>query len=396
MHVQLWSYNYAPEPTGIGPLSATWARAMQARGHRVEVVAAHPHYPEPVWGIRLRPYREQRDGVPVLRLPIWPGRASTRERLRQEASFTAALSAALPMLGRPDAMVAVSPSFPALAPAIAWGRIRRVPWVLWLQDILPDGAVATDLMPDGRAVSAMRRLERAAYGAARHVVVLSASFERNLADKGVDPSKIVRAYNPASLPVRTGPRDPAAVEPGRVLTMGNVGFSQGLKGVVEAFEAAPALEHARFTIAGDGVAGAEVRAAIRTDRVDVTGILGPDRLGRELRRAQVAVVSQSYSGEEFNVPSKLQNFLAEGLPVVASVRPGSEAARIVAEAGAGWVTDSADLGALTRTLAAVLDDPDECRRRGEAGRAFARRHFTPERLAEAFEPLLDRSGPVAG
>ena len=51
MRIQLWSYNYDPEPSGIAPLSGVWARAMQARGHEVEVIAAHPHYPEPQSGV---------------------------------------------------------------------------------------------------------------------------------------------------------------------------------------------------------------------------------------------------------------------------------------------------------------------------------------------------------
>jgi colanic acid biosynthesis glycosyl transferase WcaI len=31
MRIQLWSYNYAPEPTGIAPISTVWAQAMRAR-----------------------------------------------------------------------------------------------------------------------------------------------------------------------------------------------------------------------------------------------------------------------------------------------------------------------------------------------------------------------------
>lgn len=139
MRLQLWSYNYDPEPTGIGPLSSVWARAMTRRGHEVEVVAAHPHYPQASWGARWGPYRERRDGISVLRLPLAIGRASTAQRIRQEASFSAALTAALPALTTPDVIVAVSPSFPALVPAMIQARVRRIPSVLWLQDILPDG-----------------------------------------------------------------------------------------------------------------------------------------------------------------------------------------------------------------------------------------------------------------
>ena len=69
MRIQLWSYNYDPEPSGIAPLSGIWARAMRDRGHEVLVVAAHPHYPKAIWGSRTKPYRERREDVRVLRLP---------------------------------------------------------------------------------------------------------------------------------------------------------------------------------------------------------------------------------------------------------------------------------------------------------------------------------------
>ena len=73
MRLQLWSYNYAPEVTGIAPVSEVWAKAMMERGHDVEVVAAWPHYPEPKWEHPRRPYRELRDGIPVTRLPLLVG-----------------------------------------------------------------------------------------------------------------------------------------------------------------------------------------------------------------------------------------------------------------------------------------------------------------------------------
>ncbi len=38
MRLQLWSYNYAPEVTGIAPVSEVWAQAMKALGHDVDVL----------------------------------------------------------------------------------------------------------------------------------------------------------------------------------------------------------------------------------------------------------------------------------------------------------------------------------------------------------------------
>lgn len=390
MRIQLWSYNYDPEPSGIAPLSGVWARAMVARGHEVEVVAAHPHYPQPQWGRRLTPYREWRDGILVLRLPLWVGRASAAERIRQEASFATAMSLAAPMLRTPDVVVAVSPSFPALVPAMVNARARRIPWVLWLQDILPDGAAMTGILEEGWLVDMARRLEHRAYRSASRIVVISRSFEDNLRAKGVRKAKLVQSYNPASRPILGTTRDPAGVDPATILTMGNIGHTQNLVAVTRAFEDSRALSDlgARFVLAGDGEAGDDVRAAIKTDRVNVTGLLKSDDLERELRRATIAVVSQLYEGIDFNVPSKLMNFMAYGIPTVASVRAESEVARIITMSGGGWVTDSSDTGQLASLTAKLLKAPEMLAERGEAALRFARDNFAPERMADRFESAL--------
>ncbi len=145
---------------------------------------------------------------------------------------------------------------------------------------------------------------------------------------------------------------------------------------------------ARFVIAGDGVEGDAVRAAIETDRVRVTGVLETPALEHELERAEIAVVSQLYEGVDFNVPSKLMNFMARGLPVVAAVRDDSEVARIIRASGGGWVATGADMREFVSLLAGALDRPDERAERGAAALRFARANFTAEVLSEGMERTL--------
>ncbi len=248
----------------------------------------------------------------------------------------------------------------------------------------------TGILHEGRVVKLARCLERAAYRSASKIVVISESFEDNLRAKGVDEAKLARSYNPASRPILDAMRDPDGVDANMVLTMGNVGHSQNLVNVVRSFENSTALGDldARFVLAGDGQAGREVRSAIRTDRVDATGMLTSERLERELQRATVAVVSQRYEGKDFNVPSKLMNFMAYGIPTVVSAREDSEVARIITTSGGGWVTDCSDTDQLAAKLAEALNDPEALRKRGTAALAFARQNFSPEQTALRFESLL--------
>ncbi len=315
----------------------------------------------------------------------WAGSAA--ERYRQELTFLAAQASATPFLPRPDVLVSASPSFPALLPAVVNVRVRRIPWVLWLHDLLPDGAAATGLIDEGGTMLKLaRRLERSAYSAADRIVVLSRAFTENLLGKGVPESKIDLIYDPATR-VPSGVPVNAIDGRLRILSMGNIGHTQGLTALVRAFEEHPEVP-GELVITGTGVAAEEARAEIQTDRVRMLGLVSDDRLESELQSAQVAFVSQRYEGSEFNIPSKLMNFMAYGLPILAAVNPHGEVARIVSESGTGWVVDSSDADAFPREVARLATAQEEVQERAEAARRHADRNFSQAGFAARFEETL--------
>jgi len=387
----MWSYNYSPEPQGIAPLSAIIGSELVKLGHEVTVVAAHPHYPEPIWGTKLLPYREVIDGVRVIRLPIWPGRGSGFQRIRQELSFTTAQSLALPFLPPADVVLAVTPSFPALAPAMAFTHARRIPWVMWLQDIVTDGAATTGELSEGYVLRAARRFERLTYRDADRIVVISEAFRDNLSSKGVPESKMVRIFNPSSRPKTDSiDIDALANQAPRILAMGNIGHSQGLEGIVDAFQANEDLAKldARLIIAGSGVAAESVRGRITSDRVEMPGVLYGPELDPVLRSASLGLVSQRADISEFNLPSKIMHYMSYGLPVLASVRTGTETGKIVTQANAGWATDAADPAQFAATAARVLADRPSLAAAGRNAYSFAAAEFDSVAVAARFESVL--------
>lgn len=261
---------------------------------------------------------------------------------------------------------------------------------MWLQDIVTDGAATTGLIEEGPVLKAAQRFERMAYGSADRVVVISEAFRQNLMAKGVREEKIVRIFNPSS----RQPTEPidvdATLATPHVLAMGNIGHSQGLDRIVDAFQENDELEGlgAELVIAGHGVAAEDVRARVRSDRVRMPGVLYGEQLEPELHSASIGLVSQRADVQEFNLPSKLMNYMAYGIPVIASVRPDSETARIVQESGAGWVTDAGVPAQFAALAAAKLKDRDALREAGRAGFAYAAEHFRPAAVAARFETVL--------
>jgi colanic acid biosynthesis glycosyl transferase WcaI len=178
--------------------------------------------------------------------------------------------------------------------------------------------------------------------------------------------------------------------------MGNMGFSQNLPALVRAFELSPALDdQARLVLAGTGELARSVAAEIRSERVEMPGLL-LEGLESELERATIGLVPQRPDVDEFNLPSKLMNLMSRGVPVLASVSSSSEIARIVSESGAGWVIDAADPDAFPNALQEILPDRAELERRGARGLEFARRNFAPDAVARRFEDVLDDVVPANG
>jgi hypothetical protein len=137
--------------------------------------------------------------------------------------------AALPSLSHADVLVSASPSFPALFPAIVNARVRQTPWIIWLHDILPDGAASSGIVDESSLViRGARRLEQAAYREADRIVVLSEAFTHNLTAKGVPEAKIQLIYDPATRVPRRAPSFEDPAQPPRLLSMGQHRLLPGL------------------------------------------------------------------------------------------------------------------------------------------------------------------------
>lgn len=130
---------------------------------------------------------------------------------------------------------------------------------------------------------------------------------------------------------------------------------------------------------------AQVRALDLTDRVHFHGALAPEAVPAALREFDIAVAPYP-AGENYFSPLKIYEYLAAGLPVVASAVgaiPG-----VLAESGAGILTDPTDTDDLTRALQRLIDDADLRAEMGTRARAEAlARHSWTQRCREILVPV---------
>lgn len=389
--------NYAPEPTGIAPYTTGLAEGLAREGHRVQVVTAAPHYPQ--WriydGYEGRSRREVMGGVSLTRLrPRLPRSPGLIERSLMELLF-GARSVVAPW-GHPDVVVLVSPALFAAGVGVLAAKLRRLPTVIWVQDIYTLGVTET-----GRARGAgwlVAQLERAILRSATSVVVIHDRFARYLVESmGVSAERVEVVRNWSHLdPAPVIDRDAARAALGWarndiiVLHAGNMGAKQGLENVVAAADLAEQRSSAvRFVLLGDGNQRASLESQLHGDHLVFTDPLPDAEFTQALHAADVLLVNERPGLTEMSVPSKLTSYFSTGVPVVAATDRSSVTADELQTAGAGVRVDAADPEGLLTAVEALAADRERARQYGEAGRAFRADQLSETVAIQAFRRVLN-------
>ena len=387
MRILYLTHWFDPEPGVIkGP---RFVRALETAGHDVTVVTGLPNYPTGKLypGYRLRPImRETIDGARVVRLPLYPSHdGSTLRRAATFLSFfLSALTYCLLRRGRFALAYAYHPPITVgLAAALA-GMVRRLPFVLEIQDLWPDTVAATGMRGARPAARLIEPICRFVYRRAAAIIVQSAGMRDALIARGVPAAKITVVRNWADVDPLPPPRTAADDRPGpvRIIYGGNFGRAQALATVIDA--AALVEQHrrdVRILLYGDGIEAAALRA--RAEAAGVAILSFHERIPqREIVRvfAEADALLLHLADDplfEITIPSKTQFYLAMGRPIVAGV--AGEAAALLRKSGAALVAPPADAEALAQAICRLADLPHGRREAmGRAGQAFYRRALSFE------------------
>lgn len=126
-------------------------------------------------------------------------------------------------------------------------------------------------------------------------------------------------------------------------------------------------------------------------RVDYQGWCSRDEVMQQMARARAGLVlfhpDRAHLMAE---PNKLYEYMAAGLPVVASDMPHYR--RIVEEAGCGLLVDPMDPAAIAEAIRWMLEHPSEAREMGARGRRLIREKYHWEAEAERLVAFYRRLG----
>lgn len=409
MRFLILTQRFAPE-IGAQPVRlAALARGLRRAGHEAEVVTALPNHPYgrifPAY--RRRFYvREERDGVTVHRVWLYPSVGAGAGRIFNYGSFAATALGGLLRAKRPDYLFVESPplsvSVPAYVAATRWG----VPFIFNVADLWPDSVRELGVMSEGAALSAAEWLEAWTYRKASYVTAVTEGIRRALREqKSVPEGKLLFLPNGVDTE-RFRPRPPDQKLAGElgvaskdiVLYAGSLGFAHGFEVALHAMERLQdRFPDLLLLCIGGGSEKKRITRMAHQMRLRNVRFLdpAPPRFIARLHSLAFAGLSTLRASPLFEGtrPAKMFVSMAAGKPVLYSGH--GEGARLVEEAEAGIVTPPEDAAALAEAISTLHERRACAEALGRNGRRYVESRYAWDALvSDWLDQLLHKQPPL--
>ncbi|MBD8140017.1 glycosyltransferase family 4 protein [Frigoribacterium sp. CFBP 13605] len=391
LRVLIVSQYFRPERVSI-PI--TLADELSRRGHDVEVLTGWPNYPDgelfPTYKQRLR-HTERQGGVMVHRVPLIISHSrSAVGRLLNYASFAFSSTFRFGLARRADVVYVYATQMTASIGPLLWNRAFGTPYVLHVQDLWPESIVDSGMV-DRRVTAIIRRILTpwltTTYGRAAHVVGIAPTMLSMLRSRGArsTDSSVVYNWAPADV-VETddsfgSEREGATANSTTFVYAGNLGEMQDLLGLIDAFALCADVPDIELVIAGSGVMEADLRQRAAQHpgaRITFTSRLDAGDMRALNARSDFQFVTlKGLDIFRGTIPSKLQNSLATGVPVITTVH--GDVTELVEREGLGLSASPNDPGSLAGAIrrAAAMTQAER------ATLAARARRFYEEYMSEA-------------
>ncbi|NUQ84521.1 MAG: glycosyltransferase family 4 protein [Anaerolineales bacterium] len=402
MHILIMGQHYAPEEVSGAVLARELAEGLLARGHQVTFVTAAPSYPQDRVFEGYRNVflgREVLNGVRVIR--VWsyisPSRSFWARVLNYGTFSLMALIGGL-AAGRVDVMMSASPPLPLGLSAWLVSRLRRVPWLLRVEDLYPETAVNAGVLQNRFAIRFFEWMEKFIYRKAAHISLISEDFRQNLLAKGISAGKlsVLPVWADAAF-IRPRPKENgfrrAHGLAGKfvLLYAGNMGHTSALEEVIEAARLLKDEKEIVFVLIGDGVRRDALKAlALRYGLENVRFLPYQHRevYAEALAAADVGLVTLNAASSRTSLPSKIFNIMAGARPVLAVAEIASVAASLVQSERCGVVVPPAQPALLADTVKALRNHAAQLEEWGVRGRAALEARYSREVCLDAYDAIF--------
>lgn len=402
MNILFLSHYFPPE--GNAPASRTYENSKRwvNAGHRVTVITGVPNVPD---GIIYPGYRnlwrqwENTDGIRVLRVKTYiaPNKGFLRRILNYLSFMFSSLQA---LWGTSDAevVIATSPQFFCAVGGFILSRMKRLPFIMEVRDLWPESIIAVGAVKNRFVIRLLTCIEEFLYRHADSIFVVTESFKKIIASKGIDENKISVIKNGVDFS-RFIPQEKESCKKSLLLEdkfvvsyIGTMGMAHALESVLNVAEELQEYEDICFLFVGSG---AEKDRLIRLaeqkhlKNVIFTGRQPKDKIPAYYAASNICLVPLRKTPLfETVIPSKMFEIMAMERAIIQSVE--GEAKEILLQSQGGICIEPENQKCLKDAILYLHRHPDDAAMMGKNGRRFVEKFYDRDRLAEDYINIITK------
>jgi len=301
-------------------------------------------------------------------------------------------------LDRQDIILVYSPPLPLGLTAFTLGKIRKIPFILNVQDIFPRYAIDSGVLKKRLPIWFFEMIERFVYGRAKYISVHSPGNREYLGSRGVPRDKLVVIPNWVDID-RVKPAEEHNGFSKRyslddkfvVSYAGTIGYAQDVNTIIGSAALLKSYENILFLLVGEGPEKQDLVRKSKNLRLSNVMFLPIQPWDKYLEVLQVSDVSMINLKKELStpvVPSKIFNIMASSTPTVASIPLDGDAAKIIEEAQCGLCVPAGDEEKLAQAILDLYENSSLRKRMGEKGRIHVERYYSRVACVKRYEELF--------
>lgn len=384
--------HYYPENFQITPI----CEQLVKDGYDVTILTGLPNYPT---GIVPDEYKKgHRDeiinGVHVVRGYEIGRRKGPLWLAINYVSFTLSFLHKVNVLSGDFDIVLVYQLSPVLMalPGIKYANKHKVPLMIYCCDLWPESMKMYIKNEKNILFRIMKRMSQKVYSRADVLAVQSKSFIDYMEQThGIKRDKMI--YMPAFADetyLETDfTSDDNLVD---FVFLGNLGIAQNLISVLEAVNKIKDVPNFKVHFVGDGSCLGQMKEFVNNngleDIVQFYGRRPVEEMPKFYKLADACLVSlKADNATGLTLPSKVQGYMAAGLPIIGMI--DGSAQEVIAEAKCGLCVNADDVDGFARVMKNFIENKEEYRDFGLNGRKYFKDNINKRKLLDSIEKSID-------
>lgn len=394
MKILFLTDNFPPEVNAPATRTFEHCREWVKAGHDVTVITCFPNYPQgkvyPGYTNSLCK-TECMDGIKVVR--VWSYMTANKGFIKRIIDFISfsVTSFFAGLFRECDIIVATSPQFFTALSGRTLGFFKRKPWIMEVRDLWPDSIKAVGAMKESVVLKYFSKEEKWCYSSAKKIVVVTNSFKREIAKKGIPEDKIFVIKNGANTELFK-PREKSqellrklGLEGKRVLGyVGTLGMAHKIDFLIDCVKD---LDDYALMILGNGAEKENIQQKIESEGIKNVVLLdsvSKNEVAEYIALQDAALVNLRKSSLFTTViPSKIFETASMRIPIMLGV--DGEAREMVEEFGAGLFYEPENREDFLEKLNTLFSSPEVYKNCCDGGEKLAAAYDRKRLAAEMLE-----------